>query len=118
MVYKITSGILIIIDDADLKKIQHHRYYLMKRTGIIYRSLYDHQKKHTVGQVGLAHDILNVKSSRPIIHINGDKRDFRKSNLKVVKPGRRNIQAGLSYANTSGFRGVSRNTGTGNCVCS
>lgn len=116
MIYHIASGQAVIIDDVDLNKIQKHRYYLIKKSGIIIRAIYSKEKKQTISQVGLAHDILRGKSSRPIIHINGDKRDFRRENLKFVKPGRKNIQSGLSYANTSGYRGVSKYKNSGKWV--
>ena len=113
MIFQIASKCNVIIDESDYNRVKQYRYYLMTRTGIVRRSIYSKKLKKTTGSKGLAHDILGISSSKVVLHRDGNKLDFRKRNLVTVKKGHRNIQAGISHANTSGYRGVSFNNRTG-----
>lgn len=45
-------------------------------------------------------------------HVNRNKLDNRKANLRIVSPAQNNLNTGMRRNNNSGFKGVSRCTGS------
>lgn len=79
----------------------------LSEQGYARRPLWEHGRKRWVR---LHREVLGLERGNPLLgdHINGDRLDCRRSNLRVVTAGQ-NAQNRASYANTSSrFRGVSR----------
>lgn len=99
----LTQDKVAIVDDEDYASLSRRRWRLStkgyaERTGI--------KKGETARSTILMHrEILKVKSGMWVDHINGDKLDNRRNNLRLVTPsqnrmnsvGRTNILKGVSW---------------------
>lgn len=109
--YKIQDNIVIInnkikIDKDDLDKVKsYNRYWSINSSGYAY-CCYNNQ------QVFLHRIILNLpirydKNTNEIAdHINKDRLDNRKTNLRILNKNKNSINCGLYQNNTSGCKGV------------
>lgn len=68
--------------------------------------LYDQRSKGARKKIWLHRLIANTPDGMVTDHINGNKLDNRKSNLRVCTRQQNNINVGLNKANTSGYKGV------------
>lgn len=76
----LTQGKSTIVDDDDYEILSQHRWVFLAKTGYAYRSEYAPRKT-----VYMHRQILGVTDRRTDVdHINGDKLDNRKSNLRAV----------------------------------
>lgn len=90
---KITQGKETIVDDKDFKKVNKNKWSY-HHSGYVVRGK---------PQVSLHRFIMRAKKRQYIDHINGDKLDNRKSNLRFCTPvqnqynkfGTRNVQKGI-----------------------
>lgn len=102
MIYIIDNGYQILIDKEDMEKISKYRWRVDKNTGYIYSDF--------IGKKVYLHryimDIHTDKSGRVVDHVNRDKRDNRKENLRIVTQAEnlRNLSI-LSNSNT-GYRNI------------
>lgn len=112
-VCNLPKGNVVILDPEDVHLTQEYKYHKIKKTGIIQRAIYSHRKKKTVGHVGIAQDVLKVKSSTIVLFVNDNKSDCRKKNLLIANKKNRNFRAKVSSSNTSGYKGVSYNKKSG-----
>lgn len=88
-----------IIDDDDywwacrVKWFLHHGYVLTKRM-VRGSAVYLHR------------EVMHCPAGMVVDHINGDKLDNRKANLRITTKKRNCQNRGMSSKNTSGFKGV------------
>ena len=89
-----------LVDDADLPKIHHHRWYPMKRSdrNITYAQAESHGHKILMHRI-----VLDMESSdhRRVVHINGNGLDCHLINLQIGHGERK-------FIGTSGFKGVTQ----------
>jgi hypothetical protein len=107
----LTRGLYATIDEEDLplvtgrswwalKTPNSHTYYAMAWFG-------DREKKG--GRCRLMHSlILGAGPKQRIDHVNGDGLDNRRENIRFATHAQNIANSGLSKANRSGYKGVSR----------
>jgi hypothetical protein len=105
------SGKSCTIDEADWPKVRPLTLYL-GGNGYVYYCRWSNGKSRPDT---LHAFLVGTVSGMHIDHINGDKTDNRRSNLRLVTPQRNQVnRKRLSAANTSGTRGVRHRSGTPN----
>ena len=97
--YKGKPPIEVIIDGSDYERVSHHKWWI-HTLGYIYTRV---NKKYLY----LHRFILDTPKGMVTDHINGDKLDNRKVNLRICSTRENVINCKLSKNNTTGFRGVS-----------
>lgn len=102
---ELTKGRAVLIDTEDLPKVEkYHWHYNMR--GYAVTNPGTRKEKELI----LMHRLIN---STPLglhtDHINRDKLDNRKSNLRSVTNAQNRYNIGVSKLNTSGYKGVSFN---------
>lgn len=85
------SGLYALVDDEDYERVMEWHWRL-GRNGYVYPS---HSAKNSP-LVPLAHFVMRVKPDRwsQIDHINRQKRDNRKTNLRIVTPSENGFNKG------------------------
>lgn len=92
------KGKKVLINLEDLKKVQRTRWHLAN-TG--------YPSSVFLGKRMLLHNlILQVKVGLVVDHVNRNKLDNRKNNLRLVTPKENCRNGSLPKTNTSGYRGV------------
>lgn len=86
------------VDYDDWERVSKHGWYLDKQYAAA---------KIRGKRVYLHKFILGIDDKRIVDHINHDKLDCRKSNLRVATRGQNEANKGLLKNNTSGYKGVS-----------
>jgi len=99
MEIKLTQGKVAIIDDEDFESVSKFRW------------CYDSSNGYPVSRikgirVRLHRFILNDKNARYVDHINRNKLDNRKSNLRTCNSSQNVRNRGLNKNNTTGYKGV------------
>ena len=95
------SGQEVLLDKEDCERLKGFRYYLHKK-GYAYR--FDVNRK----AVYLHHDVIGKQEGKVVDHINGNKLDNRKFNLRHIT-NRQNIlkaQKARARGSSSDFKGV------------
>jgi len=100
----LTRGLVALVDDEDYDELSKHNW-CCTTTGYAIRS-FTPRKRARQKQVSMHADILGKKEGFEIDHINGDKLDNRRSNIRHVTH-RQNIQNKKPNKNTSSrYKGV------------
>lgn len=98
MVIELSKGKQAIIDEEDFEKISHCSWSFEGR----YAQANIHSKKTYMHRV-----IMNAKKGQLVDHINGDKLDNRRSNLRFLNKSLNNINSCKPHKNnTHGTRGI------------
>ena len=100
----------IIIDHEDFEKCKIVSWCVDDRG-------YANGKNTKIGTVRLHRFILNAPADKQVDHINRDKLDNRKSNLRIVTNQENHFNEGLSKNNSSGVKGVYYNKDCNKWVC-
>ena len=94
------------VDKADAPLVSHYRWYF-NRGGYVNAVVWDKTaKKHKNIRL---HKLLMPVEYAHVDHINGNKLDNRRCNLRYVNPTQNNRNIGLRRNNRSGYKGVSWN---------
>lgn len=97
----LTKGKYAIVDAEDYERIVRHKWYY---DGYAMRDVYENGKKRKV----LMHRVvIGYDGDMDVDHINRDKLDNRKCNLRVVSRSVNLMNRGKTVKNKSGFKGVS-----------
>lgn len=91
------NGHSFIFDAKDYAKVKPLKWVYMR--GYFKAAL--HGK-----EVWLHRHILHVDGNKVVDHINGDRSDNRKQNLRIVTQRQNTWNAGISKSNTTGYKGV------------
>lgn len=97
----------VYIDEEDLDKITQHTWYITKR-GYVSHNIYMGGGRNApkYKRIFLHHLIFGRKDGMTVDHINGNKLDNRKINLRFCTQQQQAFNRKLSITNTSGFKGV------------
>jgi hypothetical protein len=101
MFYKTIHGVEFQVDDADYERfVKGYRFYLNRSGYVIFSSSKD-------GYNGkYLHRVIMGNPQGEIDHINRDKLDNRRQNLRTATCSENRCNRGLQSNNTSGFKGV------------
>lgn len=98
------AGILLgitKIDRADYEKIRKHNWYWGKRSGGERGYV-----RSGINHIGLHQLLMGKKKGLEIDHINGDKLDNRRQNLRHITHSENIINSKIQSNNKSGYKGV------------
>jgi hypothetical protein len=98
-------GLFSAIDSEDAPKVLGHGWHLSKHGYACSRVFGRLMKMHQI--------IMEVYSGKEVDHIDRDKLNNRKSNLRIVDHASNTRNSGLKRHNTTGYVGVSFNKRTG-----
>lgn len=103
-------GLFLVVDYKDREKVLKHFWHL-STTGYPRTNLYlgySKEKKRGLNTGLYLHNlILGKHPTKDVDHINRDKLDNRRINLRFCTRGQNMANAGLSKHNSSGLKGVS-----------
>ena len=100
---KLTQGKVAIVDDADFKYLNQFKWYYCQGYAVRDDTLENGKKI----KILMHREVLQPKHELHTDHINQDKLDNRRSNLRECTPAQNNMNRGVQKNNTSGFKGVS-----------
>lgn len=104
----LTQSKIAIIDDEDLDKIAPYKWCYHSVEGYAIATVYGVNPNRKNGQTtfSMHRVIADTPKGMQTDHINGNKLDNRKSNLRVCTKLDNSHNAGLRINNTSGYKGV------------
>lgn len=97
------SRLAAIIDD-DMGHLAQFKWYLMP-SGYVIRSLYENKAKRTIR---LHREVFGAQRGQELDHVNRDKLDNRRSNLRLASRQTNCANVPPSRRNGSGYKGVHR----------
>lgn len=100
---KLTKGAITIVDSEDYDRLSQHKWYLHAK-GYACR---DEGGRKNRKNILMQHEIMGGKG---IDHINRNKLDNRKQNLRFATPSQNSHNLSRYKNNTSGYIGVSKTT--------
>lgn len=101
-----SRGVRILVDDEDYETLNRWSWRVIAK-GYAARSVYDPSKKRGVNRY-LHRELMNLEPGDKacVDHINGDKLDNRKANLRICTTQQNGWNRGAAAHNASGFKGV------------
>lgn len=104
----LTKGKFAVVDDEDFSRLSRWKWHYGKR-GYAARTVeigyFQGKRKQT--QILMHREVIEVPNNMFVDHINGDKLDNQKTNLRIVNTQQNNWNSKTPAHNTSGFKGVS-----------
>lgn len=99
---KYGEGRFAIVDDDDYEILKDYKWYVGTH-GYAQRCKYKNGRTEAI----LMHRvILNARDGELVDHINGNKLDNRKENLRIANQAQNMRNCGIRATNTSGYKGV------------
>ena len=102
----LTQGIVTIVDDDDYQYLNQFKWYLLKSHSNYYAI---RTKRPENKLIQLHRIVIKAKQGEIVDHINGNKLDNRKCNLRICTKSQNCQNRKISKLNKSGFNGVSWN---------
>ena len=96
---KLKNGEIVLVDDENYKKLNQYKWCL-NSAGYATRRLNSHKS------ILMHREIMNTPDNLEVDHIDGNKLDNRKDNLRNVSHSVNQLHNRLPINNTSGFKGV------------
>jgi hypothetical protein len=100
----LTRGFESLVDDEDYDKLNKYKWYCNKR-GYAVRSDYSGSK---TSNVKMHRFIMNTPFGMETDHINGDKLDNRRSNLRICTHSQNSKNRKINSNSSCGLKGVTR----------
>ena len=97
----LTQGKFALVDDEDYLTISRYKW-CFGNNGYAIRSSYKTNSNHSL----MHRMIIDTPKGMLTDHINGDKLDNRRSNLRIATKSENMMNAGMRTNNKSGFKGV------------
>lgn len=98
------SGRVALIDDSDYDHLKQHKWRVARCNQ---NAAYTYAATRIAGRFMLMHRfILNAPASKLVDHINGDRLDNRRCNLRLCTHAENQRNGKRPSNNTSGFKGV------------
>lgn len=106
----LAKGLIALVDDEDFESINQFRWKRDIQGYASSKIRLDGKQKDI-----FMHRVIMKVSDRRIIldHVNGNKLDNRRSNLRFATNSQNGMNRGMPSNNTSGFKGVTRHKRTG-----
>lgn len=101
----LTKGEVSILDDVDFERVSEFKWCYLKG-GYAVRGQREGAKTR---MIFLHRFLTNASKGQEVDHINGDKLDNRRSNLRICTSSQNKFNKSLQSNNTSGYKGVSWN---------
>lgn len=110
----ISKGHVVLVDDEDYEALSVHRWQAMRhancKSWYAYRITTVNQKRVAIY---MHRQILGVTDpANEVDHRNGNGLDNRRSNLRIGTSNQNRFNVARYKSNTSGYKGVSRRSGT------
>ena len=101
-----SRGVRILVDDEDFEALSKWSWRIVAK-GYAARSVYDPAKKRGVNQY-LHRELMSLRpgDKQQVDHINGDRLDNRRENLRLCTNQQNGWNRGATASNASGFKGV------------
>lgn len=99
---ELSSGQTALVDDEDFELLSKHRWYLTKK-GYAYRS---HRANGQPRTMRMHRQILGAPPDKQVDHINGNRLDNRKANLRLVTSQQNRMNSKKRANSRSGLKGV------------
>jgi len=106
MEYKLiltVSGVEVIIDEEDYNYLSQFSWYFHKSDGYVYRNI---QHKRNSKRIQIHREIMNCPKGLIIDHINGNKLDNRRGNLRICSFAINSRNRKIPSNNKTGYMGV------------
>jgi len=100
---KLTKGFEALVDDEDFEFLNRHSWYYAH--GYAVRTIYDNN--HKSYQLRMHRLLIDTPNGFDTDHINRDRLDNRKSNLRVATRSQNVANTFVEKQNRSGYKGVS-----------
>ncbi len=97
---KLTKGAVSLVDDEDFDELNSYKWYL-NTTGYAERSIWKPRRNITLHRF-----LLNPDKGMEVDHINRDKLDNQKINLRISTPGQNKFNRLKLKTNTTNYKGV------------
>jgi hypothetical protein len=101
---KLSNGMESIVDDDDFESLSQNKWHIL-RNGYARRP--GKQRDKISGTVYMHRQIMGFPNGLQVDHINGNKLDNRKCNLRLATNSQNHCNRGKQANNTSGYKGVS-----------
>lgn len=103
------NGKTILIDSEDYERIKDYSMWVHTTKSYVYidKTINYKKTRHRLHRF-----IMNAPKNKYVDHINMNRLDNRKSNLRLCTNSQNLANSGLRKQNTSGFKGVSKNPST------
>lgn len=107
-VVRSTNGVEVLVDDEDFEKISMLNWHV-SRKGYAVNIV---KSKGTRRELNMHRYVMGLESTDPRIvdHINGNRIDNRRSNLRICTKAQNGWNQGKQKTNKTGYKGVSKNS--------
>jgi hypothetical protein len=108
----LTQGKFTLVDDEDYEELSKYKWFAMKkvlRKGLVFyaaRNAPANSVSHERGLLWMHRVIMNTPDGFDTDHINGDRLDNRRENLRICTHIENMQNQGKRENNTSGYKGV------------
>ena len=99
---KLTQGKYAIVDDEDFAYLNQWKWYFNNK-GYAVKNNWENKKWKTIYMHRL---IMNTLKKMETDHINGNKLDNRRCNLRICTKSQNQINSNVNIKNSSGYKGV------------
>lgn len=98
----LTKGKVALVDDEDYERISRWKWHYTPN-GYAAHTIWSPEKKVNRG---MHREVMQTPPGLETDHINGNKLDNRRENLRICTSSQNKANSGLSKMNTSGYKGV------------
>jgi len=106
---KLTQGRFAIVDDEDYEIFSSFNWYTSSSGYAIRMSLKSEHKSNKRKTIILHRIIVKCPEGKEVDHINGDRLDNRRTNLRVCSHQQNTRNVRMPFTNTTGYKGVTSN---------
>ncbi len=109
-----SAGKFVIVDDDDFDTLNSYSWHI---SGYGYASRYTGGGRKNASSITMHRQIMNEPNGIGVDHINGNKLDNRKCNLRLASQSQNNMNARPRKNSTSPYKGVYWNEGKNRWTC-